>query len=1150
MRVKTSFLIGNIVLFTIFWVVTIRAMELTVEVTSTHYEIIDLPEGLQRIQMTDFGNLSVPGKPLLPAKVYMIALPPGAEVIDVNITGMNATELPGKHRITPAALMLPSDHRKDLVEQSIREWQENFDIIYSSDQAYPPQVGEYLGNGGLRKYSFIRIAFFPFSYQPKSGRLIFYSSAEVSINYHQPLSESPKTHKMKQALSDTKADELASKLFINHSEAQQWYLPESKEDGISQTYDYIIITTDALQSSVITLKSWKQSIGFSPNVITTSWINSSYSGIDLPEKIRNFLKDKLYEWGIEYVLLAGDLNDVPMRNCYPESNNSSEKTPTDYYYADLTGEWNSDHDNYYGEYGQDNVDFIPEVYVGRIPWSDPTIVNNICQKIITFEGDMGSWKNNALLLGAISNYDFEDYKDYSKTDGAELMREMISNLLGGWNYTTMYEKAGLDPSSYNCNYPLTRTNVISNWSSHSYGIVNWKAHGSRYEAWRKYWDWDDGDGVPETESPDEMKWEYFISTSDVSALDDTYPSILFACSCENGWPESNNLAKMLLKQGTVSTIAGTRVSWYSVGWKNKDDGGNASIDYYFFHYLIKDNQKVGDALFNSKLYYFNNFFWWGWQSQQNMFTFCLYGDPALIRSGTISENITVTSPNGGENWQVGSNQTITWISTGTSGNVNIELSRDAGSTWENLFYNTPDDQSQFWTVTGPPSTNCQIRITDMDGTPLDQSDQPFTIVGEAEWTVPITISGGSLNYVRTFGGDPTATDGYDDGLDSQTAPPGMVYYTYFQILQFPNFLDTDIRSWVPPYDTDIDWTLKIVNAAGMTSTLSWNPADIPTQGSFTLVTPVATVDMQNNSYAQVSDDATLIIQYRSSAYVTYNFPQQGWYLISLPVYPENSDLNTLFSTAMAAFAYNSSTNSYYSVTSLEPKKGYWLSIPGPTSSTISGAPLNSYTENYNTGWHLIGSVLGTTNFTDPNDNPDGSIMSAWGWNTAAEQYFAVYPPGSGILNEQEGYWLAVAQPCDLTIGSEAMLNKAVSNDVDMKAFSARFGSHPPVPPFVNDISLAHSLQSENVTLRNTPNPFNLETVIEYSVQKVGITKVYIYNSLGQRIRTLLDAQQQTGVHQVVWDGRNDNGNQVNSGLYFCKIIKPTSVETRKMLLLK
>jgi len=92
-----------------------------------------------------------------------------------------------------------------------------------------------------------------------------------------------------------------------------------------------------------------------------------------------------------------------------------------------------------------------------------------------------------------------------------------------------------------------------------------------------------------------------------------------------------------------------------------------------------------------------------------------------------SDGITVTSPNGGETWQVGSTHNINWTSSGTSGNVKIEYSTNNGSSWSTVIATTPDDGSYPWIVPGNPSANCLVRISDTDGSPIDQSNAMFTI---------------------------------------------------------------------------------------------------------------------------------------------------------------------------------------------------------------------------------------------------------------------------------------------------------------------------------------------------------------------------------------------------------------------------------------
>lgn len=285
---------------------------------------------------------------------------------------------------------------------------------------------------------------------------------------------------------------------------------------------------------------------------------------------------------------------------------------------------------------------------------------------------------------------------------------------------------------------------------------------------------------------------------------------------------------------------------------------------------------------------------------------------------------------------------------------------------------------------------------------------------------------------------------------------------------------------------------------------------------------------------------------------TYTFSKQGWYFISLPVTPADNSLSALFPTSLGAFGYNANTGTYFAVTTLEPQKGYWLLIPSATSVTIEGTALTAYTEHYSPGWHLIGAVNKTTDFTDPDDSPDGSVIAASGWEPEASKYYQVYPspPGSGELEPKEAYWLAVFQACDLTIGERSGTKAKVADNGDREGFYKQFGSQPPLPPFITDKSIAQLLPITEMTSHNNPNPFNSETVIEYALHKAGLTRITIYNALGQRIIVLQEKEQVPGTYKVIWNGQDNNGNFVPSGIYFYRIINSGLVETRKMVLLK
>lgn len=419
------------------------------------------------------------------------------------------------------------------------------------------------------------------------------------------------------------------------------------------------------------------------------------------------------------------------------------------------------------------------------------------------------------------------------------------------------------------------------------------------------------------------------------------------------------------------------------------------------------------------------------------------------------------------------------------------------------------------------------------------------------WRVPITITESLDSYTRTFGGHPDATDAFDEGLDTTTAPPGFDYYPYLEIPLFPNFLSMDIRTWAEPYDTEIGWTLKIVNAESKTSILSWNPGYLPLEGVFMMENATQTIqlDMRQHSSLTLDNSETLLIKYLATTTVAYEFAQQGWYMVSLPVVPDDNSLAALFPTALGAYAFNPVTRNYETVTALETKKGYWLPIPAATTVNITGKPMLTYTEHYQPGWHLAGSVLGGTDLTYPNVVPYGAISAVYSWDSQTLAYVEVYPNGLGLLEQTEGFWLGVAEECDLTIQNSGT-NSVPAGKSDHQAFFLQYGTQPPPPPFLSEVELESVVPLTNELSYNYPNPFNPQTIIHYNLKKTDLVKIEIYNALGQKIRTLLEQEQPAGSHQILWDGRNSTGEMVTSGVYFYQISTAEFSATRKMMFLK
>jgi hypothetical protein len=86
--------------------------------------------------------------------------------------------------------------------------------------------------------------------------------------------------------------------------------------------------------------------------------------------------------------------------------------------------------------------------------------------------------------------------------------------------------------------------------------------------------------------------------------------------------------------------------------------------------------------------------------------------------------------------------------------------------------------------------------------------------------------------------------------------------------------------------------------------------------------------------------------------------------------------------------------------------------------------------------------------------------------------------------------------------------------------------------------------------QNYPNPFNLTTTIIYELPVVTNVTIEVYNVLGQKVTTLLDGQESAGVHSISWDGTDESGRTVSSGVYMYRLSTRTFNVEKKMILMK
>jgi hypothetical protein len=351
-----------------------------------------------------------------------------------------------------------------------------------------------------------------------------------------------------------------------------------------------------------------------------------------------------------------------MRICYPDPDYHvydpsdpglvAPGTPNDYYFADLSFpdavSWDSDGDGYHGEYGDDDPDFLAEVAVGRIPVNDLARITYTLDKLVAFEQDTGGWKNNALIAGSILFFENQNHSGYPFIDGTTCLDSIETALMGGMTITHMSEQAGIVTSPFPWP-PISESAFNTAWRTGQHAIVDWSGHGWSDGAYRTVWEWDDGDGVPES-SNGEMHSYQFIHRS-TSNLDDDHPSIVFAVSCNVGYPDPNPYGNcgidLLTRPGWGSAagiVSSSRPASISGDWKT-NGGGSEQICYDFNRCMLAEAEKVGDALYDGKFYATTHYGWDYYYEYMNLYNFNLYGDPALEVAGAAAG---VVRDSGGE----------------------------------------------------------------------------------------------------------------------------------------------------------------------------------------------------------------------------------------------------------------------------------------------------------------------------------------------------------------------------------------------------------------------------------------------------------------------------------------------------------------------
>ncbi len=364
--------------------------------------------------------------PVIPVNVTVIKLPYSADEIRVELVSMEEKTIRNDLYIMPSpkALLL-WERNKTSIENVLSS-------AINTNYPYPENPISYRVLRGIdpvdmNRYSYLVIKFYPLRII-SNNELEFVKRAKIRITYHMRSGFSLKAS----AYSDL---------------------------------DAVIITNNKLYDEAMKLARFKNDTGIKTIVMTVEKINSTFTGRDLQERIRNYIKSIVSTHGVKFVILFGDSEIIPPRYVWvPDGAYDSDDSidgsvvETDLYYADLDYSWDSNNDGLWGDLDHDQVDGLPDIFVGRIPVSNITDAEAYISKELNYDPTT-NWFNSTLMIGT-------DTFGMGAPEGEYLTHYIEQFIPKNYTVVKLLETVG----------NLTLLSMI-NEINQGYGYINYAGHG-------------------------------------------------------------------------------------------------------------------------------------------------------------------------------------------------------------------------------------------------------------------------------------------------------------------------------------------------------------------------------------------------------------------------------------------------------------------------------------------------------------------------------------------------------------------------------------------------------------------------------------------------------------------------------------------------
>lgn len=625
-----------------------------------------------------------------------------------------------------------------------------------------------------------------------------------------------------------------------------------------------------------------------------------------------------------------------------------------------------------------------------------------------------------------------------------------------------------------------------------------------------------------------------------------------------------------------------RNSTYEIKWRSHNVGSKVSIQYHFGRFFTNGPVLLAHNIDNTGSFI--------WHVQDDTCTDAFIrissGEPGTC---PVDQNhnefeiinpppaITVVYPNGGEKWSAKSTQTITWTNQNFSSKVDVLLSFDNGDSWKTLAGNINNTGSFTYTVPDTSADSCLVKVADKTtGTPNDRSNWAFTIYPEIKVTTP---NGGEMFQAlstqqvgwttKKFTGDVNVFYSTDNGkvwnslATSQAAG--------------------DTIEWTVP-DTPSDSCL--IKVAGAASGLPMDKSDLVFKITPKSVEPPPV----SKEYALYFDGSNDYVEIPSapSLNVSEKFTIEFWLKTSTPAQK--------WTRIMEKGSWDEYYMGFYGNAG-KMSGALRTAIPGGSAMTTPIGP--STTAMSKDKWyHVAATFDGTTAKLYINGNEETSksatvlprslvnalILGAKKSTAGTEYHYQGYLDEVRIWNVVRSRTDLIAGMYKLLAGDEAGLmayypfnegSGQVAGDQTVHANNGRLGnssdadaadpawveSDKPAGAPVQTAAMAKTAAEVTTALpasyrleQNYPNPFNAGTTIYFEIpDQKGETveaALEIYDVSGRLISALWHGTAQAGHHQVYWNGTDDQGQTVSTGMYFYRLRAGEFAETKRMIMIK